>query len=57
VVVFDPVHVGAPATRSKPKQLPTGIDYVFVNGALVIDSGHHTSALAGRALRRGSATS
>ena len=57
VVVFDPVHVGAPATRSKPKQLPTGIDYVFVNGALVIDSGHHTSALAGRASRRGSATS
>src|SRR5919202_6614002 len=35
VVVFDPARVGAPATRSQPRQLAVGIDYVFVNGALV----------------------
>jgi N-acyl-D-amino-acid deacylase len=53
VVVFDPRSVGSPATRSEPKQLPTGIDYVWVNGTLVVDQGVHTGALAGRALRRG----
>jgi N-acyl-D-aspartate/D-glutamate deacylase len=53
VVVFDPRRVDAPATRSEPKQLAVGIDYVFVNGTLVVDGGAHTGALAGRALRRG----
>ncbi|MDQ3810580.1 MAG: amidohydrolase family protein, partial [Chloroflexota bacterium] len=53
VVVFDPLLVGAPATRSQPKQLPVGIEYVLVNGTPVIDAGVHTGALAGRALRRG----
>jgi N-acyl-D-amino-acid deacylase len=55
VVVFDPLRVGAPATRSEPKQLPVGIEYVFVNGTLVVEGGQHTGALAGRALRRGHA--
>jgi N-acyl-D-aspartate/D-glutamate deacylase len=53
VVVFDPTAVSAPATRSRPKQFPTGIDYVIVNGEVVIDEGRHTAALPGRALRRG----
>jgi N-acyl-D-amino-acid deacylase len=53
VVVFDPARVGAPATRSQPKQLAVGIEYVLVNGQLVIDAGQPTGALAGRALRRG----
>src|SRR5262249_35759667 len=53
VVVFDPGRVGAPATRANPNQLAVGIDYVCVNGALVVDGGRHTGVLAGRALRRG----
>jgi N-acyl-D-amino-acid deacylase len=53
VVVFDPRSVRAPATRADPRQLSVGIDYVFVNGTLVIENGVHTGALAGRALRRG----
>jgi N-acyl-D-amino-acid deacylase len=53
VVVFDPLTVGAPATRSQPKQFATGIDYVFVNGTAVIDQSQHTGALPGRPLRRG----
>ena len=53
IVVFDPLTVGAPATRAQPKQLPTGIEYVFVNGTPVIDQSRHTGALPGRALRRG----
>ena len=53
VVVFDPRTVSAPATRADPKQLAVGIEHVFVNGTPVIDSGVHTAALPGRALRRG----
>ena len=43
----------APATKENPKQYPVGIDYVFVNGELVIDNGQNTGAAPGPALRRG----
>ena len=56
VVVFDAKTVKAPATRTQPKQFPIGIDYVIVNGQVVIDGGRHTGVLAGRALRRGRAS-
>jgi N-acyl-D-amino-acid deacylase len=56
IVVFDPQRVKAPATRTEPKQFPIGIDYVIVNGRVVIDHGRHTGVLAGRALRRGRAS-
>jgi N-acyl-D-aspartate/D-glutamate deacylase len=51
VVVFNPDTVEAKATFEDPKQYPVGIDYVIVNGKLVIDSGTHTGALPGRALK------
>jgi N-acyl-D-amino-acid deacylase len=56
LVVFDPRRVKAPATRQNPKQFPIGIDHVIVNGKVVIDEGRHTGVLAGRALRRGRAS-
>ena len=56
VVVFDAKTVKAPATRTQPKQFPIGIDHVIVNGQVVIDDGRHTGVLAGRALRRGRAS-
>jgi N-acyl-D-amino-acid deacylase len=52
IVVFDPDTVHSPATIENPKQFPVGIDYVIVNGQVVIDQGLHTGALPGRALRR-----
>ncbi|HXG05436.1 MAG TPA: D-aminoacylase, partial [Candidatus Binatia bacterium] len=42
LVVFDPQRVKAPATRTEPKQFPVGIEYVIVNGRIVIDNGRHT---------------
>jgi N-acyl-D-amino-acid deacylase len=51
LVLFDPDRVQARATFEEPKQYPEGIDYVAVNGKLVIDNGVHTGALPGRALR------
>ncbi len=53
VVVFDPRRVQALATRQNPKQFPVGIEYVIVNGRVVVEQGRHTGVLAGRALRRG----
>ena len=51
IVVFNADTVQATATFEEPKQLPVGIEYVLVNGRLVIDGGKHTGALPGRALR------
>jgi N-acyl-D-amino-acid deacylase len=56
VVVFDPDTIQANADRLEPRQLPSGIDYVIVNGRVVVDHGNHTGALAGRALRHGRAS-
>jgi len=48
LVVFDPDRVADTATYENPKQYPKGIDYVLVNGAVVIDNGHHTGARPGK---------
>ena len=53
IVVFDPATVKARATKQDPRQYPVGIDYVVVNGRVVIDRGENTGELPGRALRRG----
>ena len=53
IVIFDPKTVKTHASKSNPKQFPIGIDYVMVNGELVIDKGTHTLALPGKSLRRG----
>jgi len=51
IVVFDPDRVQALATYDEPRRFPLGIEYVVVNGELVIDRAEHTGALAGRAMR------
>jgi len=54
LVVFDPARLrdradfGADATLQSE-----GVDYLFVNGELVIDDGELTNAMPGRLLRRG----
>ena len=53
IVLFNPNTVKAPATKENPKQYPIGIDYVIVNGKIVIDDGNNTGVTPGRALRRG----
>jgi N-acyl-D-amino-acid deacylase len=55
LVVFDPTRVRSNATYDQPRQFPDGIEYVAVNGELVVDGGVHTGALPGRALRLGHA--
>ncbi len=52
LVVFDPEEIRPNVSRSNPKALSDGVEYVIVNGTVVIDQGKHTGALAGRALRK-----
>lgn len=52
LVVFNPETIIDKATFDEPKKYPEGIDYVLVNGAVVVDKGKHTGVLNGRALLR-----
>ncbi|MCH7718689.1 MAG: amidohydrolase family protein, partial [Chloroflexi bacterium] len=54
VVIFDPERVAATATYEDPRQYPTGIPYVLVNGEFVVDGGEPIPAAAGQVLARGS---
>lgn len=56
VVVFDPETFRDVATFDKPHQYATGVRYLLVNGAVVIDKGKLTGELAGQVLRHGSKT-
>ncbi|PWI17737.1 N-acyl-D-amino-acid deacylase [Streptomyces sp. Act143] len=52
LVLFDPATVAAGSTFAEPRTLPTGIPHVLVDGRFVIEEGHRTDVLAGRAVRR-----
>ncbi len=51
LLVFDPNTVQDRATFTDPLQYSEGIDYVVVNGELVIDGGNATGALPGEVIR------
>jgi N-acyl-D-amino-acid deacylase len=50
IVVFDASKIADKATYIQPKQYPEGIDYVLVNGQVVIEKGKHTGSLPGKVL-------
>ena len=52
LVLFDPATIADRATYDAPIQYPTGIQYVFVNGVAVVESGDHTGARPGLPVRR-----
>jgi N-acyl-D-aspartate/D-glutamate deacylase len=47
VTVFNPATVIDNATYEKSRQYPTGIEYVIVNGRVVLETGRHTGARPG----------
>ncbi len=53
LTLFDPERVIDRATYERPFQYPEGIEYVVVNGQLVLERGKHTGARPGVALRHG----
>jgi N-acyl-D-amino-acid deacylase len=51
VTIFDYDKIQDMATYRNPSALPQGIDYVLVNGTIVIDGGRYTGARPGMVLR------
>jgi len=55
LVLFDAERVLDRATFEEPRQAPDGIEMVVVNGVVVVESGRHSSATPGVALRSNNA--
>jgi N-acyl-D-amino-acid deacylase len=51
LTIFDFDRIQDTATYENPVGVPTGIDYVLVNGEIVVDEGKHTGAKPGKVLR------
>jgi N-acyl-D-amino-acid deacylase len=51
ICIFDYENVKDNATYAQPHQYPSGIEYVLVNGQVVIDGGEHTGNLPGKVIR------
>lgn len=52
IVIFDNDRVIDKATWINPHQFPEGVEYVIVNGQVVIQKGEHTGQLPGIVLRK-----
>ncbi|MFN7976945.1 MAG: amidohydrolase family protein [Vicinamibacterales bacterium] len=50
VVVFDLDALDDAATYEEPRKAPRGIDYVLVNGQVVMDHGRHTGVRSGQVM-------
>jgi len=51
LVIFNYEHVMDRSTYEQPDLYPEGIEYVFVNGEIVVQRGTHTGKLPGKVLR------
>jgi len=51
-VIFNLRKIEDKATYTDPHQYPLGIEYVLVNGEVVIEKGKHTGVLPGKILRK-----
>ena len=52
VTVFDPARIQDKATFVEPNQYAMGVQYVFVNGVMVLEKGEHLGTKPGRIIRR-----
>jgi N-acyl-D-aspartate/D-glutamate deacylase len=52
ITVFDAERIIDHATFERPHQYSTGVEFVIVNGAVVLDKGVHTGARPGTILKR-----
>jgi N-acyl-D-amino-acid deacylase len=51
ITIFDYERIQDKATYQEPTATPEGIQYVLVNGQLVVEEGRHTGAKPGKAVR------
>lgn len=52
IVLMDEPNLKIMGNELEPRQRPQGIDYVFVNGTLVVEKGTHTGKTPGKVLKR-----
>jgi N-acyl-D-aspartate/D-glutamate deacylase len=52
ITVFDPKTITDRATYQDPRVKPSGIEYVVVNGAVVLSGSEFTEERPGRVIRR-----
>jgi N-acyl-D-aspartate/D-glutamate deacylase len=48
ITIFDPEEIECVATFDEPRAFPVGIEFVIVNGEVVVDNGRQTTRLPGR---------
>ena len=53
LVIFDLKEIEDTGSYTDPHHFPKGIDYVLVNGNVVVREGNQTESLPGMVLRRG----
>jgi N-acyl-D-amino-acid deacylase len=53
LAIFDAEKIIDKATWQNPHQYPEGVEYVLVNGQVVIHKGEHTGKLPGKILKKG----
>lgn len=51
IVIFNLENIKDKATYEEPHQYPEGIEYVLVNGEIVIEKGEYTGAMPGKILK------
>lgn len=51
IVIFDPATIIDRSTYSDPHQFPIGIEFVIVNGEIVVNKSKHTGAVPGKILK------
>ena len=52
ITIFDPRTIIDLGTYTNPRQFPIGIEYVIVNGRLVLENGKQLDALPGTVLKK-----
>ena len=52
ITIFNPKTIIDRATFENPFQYPQGVEYVFINGKIVVDKGKCTGELAGKVLKK-----
>ncbi len=52
IVIFSPENIADKATFGNPHQYPEGIEYVIVNGEIVVEKNRHTGKLPGMIIKR-----
>ena len=52
IVIFDPRNVGSNADFNNPYKYPKGIEYVLINGEIIVKKGEYSGKMAGKVLRK-----